>query len=316
MNPLAPIIMFVYNRPDMTQNTLNSLVQNKEAQESDIFIFADGPKVDMPAVKLENLKKVRALLAQQKGFKSITIRTSEVNRGLAYSVIAGVTEVVNQYGKAIIVEDDRTLSPYFLQFMNDALTVYEEDEKVSSIGSWNYFYLPPENAENFFLRHPDVGAWATFKRAWDLFNPDADYLIQEIKRKNMAKAFNMENSIDLMKMLYRQKNGQVDSWAVRWTASVMLQDKLTFYPQRSLSSDDGQTEGTHFKGDELFYGKNLELSQTPIIVRKKTPVETPEAVKAYVRYHKKHHSLLNKIVVRSKKILKNVLTTLQSKSSS
>ncbi len=300
MTQLAPIIMFVYSRPDLTQNTLNSLAQNKEAQNSDLFIFADGPKSTASDSQKDNINKVRMLIAQQTGFKSVTIKAAEKNMGLANSVIAGVTEVVNQFGKAIIVEDDVSLSPYFLKFMNEALQIYEHDEKVSGIGSWNYFFLPPDNSDNFFLRHPDTIAWATFKRVWNKFNPDADFLINEIKKKGLTKAFNMENSIDLMKMLHRQKEGKVDSWAVRWTASVFLQNMLTLYPQRSLSRHEGHTEGTHFSSDEMSYDKSLELTQEPLMIKKNPAIETPEAVNAYICFHKKHHSLLNKVMAKLK----------------
>lgn len=300
MTQLAPIIMFVYSRPDLTQNTLNSLAQNKEAQNSDLFIFADGPKLTASDTQKDNINKVRTLIAQQTGFKSVTIKAAEKNMGLANSVIAGVTEIVNQYGKVIIVEDDVSLSPYFLKFMNDALNLYEFDGKVSGIGSWNYFFLPPENSNNFFLRHPDTIAWATFKRAWDLFNPDADFLINEIKKRGLTKAFNMENSIDLMKMLHRQKEGKVDSWAVRWTASVFLQNMLTLYPQRSLTRHEGNNEGTHFSSGTLTYDQGLELCSLPLNINKNPAIETQVALKAYVRFHKKHHSFFNKVITKLK----------------
>ncbi len=303
MTRLAPIIMFVYSRPDLTENTLNSLAQNKEAQNSDLFIFADGAKPTASDTQKDNINRVRTLIAQRTGFKSVTIKAAEKNMGLANSVIAGVTEIVNKYGKVIVVEDDVSLSPYFLKFMNEALSLYEQDEKVSGIGSWNYFFLPPENADNFFLRHPDTIAWATFKRAWEKFNPDADFLINEIKKKGLTKAFNMENSIDLMKMLRRQKEGKVDSWAVRWTASVFLQNMLTLYPQRSLSRHEGHTEGTHFSNDEMSYDKSLELTQEPLIIKKNPAIETPEAVNAYIRFHKKHHSFLNKVITKLKSFI-------------
>ena len=126
--------------------------------------------------------------------------------------------------------------------------------------------------------------------------------MNEIKKKGLTKTFNMENSIDLMKMLQRQKQGKVDSWAVRWTASVFLQNMLTLYPQRSLSRHEGHTEGTHFSSDEMSYDKSLELTQEPLTIKKNTAIETPEAVKAYIRFHKKHHGLLNKVMAKLKSL--------------
>lgn len=304
MSQYAPIVMFVYSRPDLTADTLRSLAQNKEALLSDLFIFADGPKVGASEQQLEKIQAVRAIINQQTGFKSVTVRASETNKGLANSVIAGVTEVVNRFGKVIVVEDDVSLSPYFLKFMNEALDLYENDEQVSGIGSWNYYHLIGYNQSPFFLRHPDTISWATYKRAWAFFNPDTDYLIREISQKGLTKYLNMENSIDLMKMLHRQKEGKVDSWAVRWTASMVLKNMLTLYPQVSLSRHEGYIEGTHFS--EATDEPLLPLARQPLPMPRIPIKENTEAVKDFVRWHNNQFSLRRKIVVKLKNVFKNI----------
>jgi glycosyltransferase involved in cell wall biosynthesis len=303
MHSFAPIIVFAYNRPDLLKQTLESIAQNAEAMESDLHVFADGPKASATPEVIERIKQVRAIVQSRKWCKSVTLYASEKNKGLANSVIGGVTQIVNAYGKVIVIEDDVTVSPYFLSFMNDALALYEHDEQVSSIGSWNFFCPPSVSGDNFFLRHPDSIAWATFKRAWAKFNPDSVYLQKEIATRGLNKHLNMENTINLVKMLRKQEQGLVDSWAVRWTASVVLEGMLTFYPQYSLARHEGYIEGTHYSGVESNYDTDVQLASKPIEVKRIPIVENKGAVNEFVTFYKKKHSLFIKISTYLKGLL-------------
>ena len=145
----APIALFTYNRADHTRQAVESLLRNSEAKDTDLFIFSDGPKNEKAA---EGVKANREFIRTITGFKSITIIEREKNWGLANSLIAGITDVINKYGRVIVVEDDLTLSPFFLRFMNEALEKYKDDDRVSSISAYVY---PSENEYpiNFFLHY-------------------------------------------------------------------------------------------------------------------------------------------------------------------
>jgi GR25 family glycosyltransferase involved in LPS biosynthesis len=305
MRQYAPIIVFAYNRPDLLEQTLASIAQNAEAVESDLYVFADGPKASASAEVIERIKQVSEVVQSKKWCKTVTLYASEKNKGLANSVIGGVTQIVNAHGKVIIIEDDVTVSPYFLTFMNDALTLYENDEKVSSIGSWNYFCPPSVSGDNFFLRHPDSIAWATFKRAWAKFNPNTPYLQKEIAERGLGKYLNMENTVNLVKMLQKQEQGLVDSWAVRWTASVVLEDMLTFYPQYSIARHEGYAEGTHFSGVESNYDTDVQLAQKPIAVNRIPIIENKNAVNEYVKFYKKKHGNMTRLWTAFKRLISN-----------
>ena len=115
MQTYAPIALFTYNRADKTKRAVESLLQNIEAKYSDLFVFSDGPKTPEKKAGVEDNRKYIHSIS---GFNSVHIIEREKNWGLANSLIAGITEVINKYGKVIVVEDDLILSPYFLQFMN------------------------------------------------------------------------------------------------------------------------------------------------------------------------------------------------------
>lgn len=300
----APIILFVYNRPDLTRQTLESLSRNAEAAQSRLFVFSDGAKVNATSAQKEKIQAVRAVISSRNWCAETTLIAAESNKGLANSVIGGVSQVIKEFGKAIIVEDDVLLSPYFLKFMNEALTYYENDDKVASIGGWNYYCPPDKIGNNFFLRHPDTIAWATWGRAWQLFNPDTDYLINAIEQRKLGKYLNMNNSLNLVKMLHKQKAGKVDSWAVRWTASLVLLGKLSLYPQFPLTRHEGFAAGTHFSAHQQSEEKPLELAQHPLSIKPILVEENPLAVRFFIEHHQKSHSIWQRGLATLRRIFK------------
>lgn len=278
MSEPAAIALFVYNRPWHTKQAIEALQKNKLAKESDLIIFSDGPKGEGRESVVANqisavggqktdhrqpitdyrIQEVREYIRTITGFKSLRIVERERNLGLANSIISGVTEVVNKYGKIIVLEDDLVTSPYFLQYMNDALNLYENEEKVISIHGYVY---PIEGLpETFFLKGADCWGWATWKRGWDLFEADGKKLLTQLKEKKLLKRFDFDEAYPYTKMLKDQIEGKNDSWAIRWYASALIHDKLTLYPGKSLVKNIGtDSSGTH--GDNL---KNF----TPLMTNK------------------------------------------------
>ena len=127
INKLAPIALFVYNRPDHARRTIEALRANILANESDLIVFSDAPK---PETQVEKVVEVRQYIRQIVGFRSVTIVERESNFGLARSIVDGVTTTLKKYGRIIVLEDDMVTSPYFLTYMNEALEKYAEDDRV------------------------------------------------------------------------------------------------------------------------------------------------------------------------------------------
>ena len=271
MDNLAPIALFVYNRPGHTRWTIEALQKNILASDSDLIIFSDGPK-DAAGSK-QSVLAVRAYLKTIQGFKSVKIMEREKNQGLAKSIIAGVTSVVGEFGKVIILEDDMVSSQYFLQYMNEALGLYEKEDDVISIHGYIYpvkGILP----ETFFLKGADCWGWATWKRGWDLFEPDGKKLLRELKETNLTKEFDFSGSYPYTKMLKDQIAGRNNSWAIRWYASAFLKNKLTLYPGKSLIYNTGfDGSGTHC-GSDNGLSWNSEVGDAKIEVKKIDAIES------------------------------------------
>jgi hypothetical protein len=259
VNP-APIVLFVYNRPDHTKRTIEALRSNELAAESDLIVFSDGPKRDEDAAQVT---EVRELVASVTGFRSVNMVVRERNYGLAQSIVSGVTETFFTRKRLIVLEDDIVTSPYFLRYMNDSLDLYEHDEDVISIHG--YVYPVRERLpETFFLRGADCQGWATWKRGWDLFEPDGRKLLSELERE-----FDFGGAYGYTRMLRGQIAGRNDSWAVRWYASAFLLGKLTLYPGVSLLRNIGfDSSGVHCRSTTAFdvepTKRPLQLERIPI----------------------------------------------------
>jgi glycosyltransferase involved in cell wall biosynthesis len=283
----APVIIFAYNRPEFLKKTLESLHANDLSSESELFIFCDGPKAAAQQPELQKIDDVRKIAREKKWCKSVSIIEAEKNKGLANSVIDGVSQIIKKYGKVIVVEDDVLLSPYFLQFMNEALETYKNEEQVLSIGSWSYFAVPDKiKDETYFFRFPDSIAWATYERSWKLFELNANKLFKKLKEDGRIKNFNGGLKFPYFtNMLEAQINGKVNSWAIRWTALAVLLNKLTVFPAISLSKHIGfDADATHEK-NSIDYNADLVLSNRKIKVERLKVEENPVAIEEWRKFY-------------------------------
>lgn len=279
----APIALFTYCRAEHTRMAVESLLRNKEAAESDLYVFSDGPKTEE---KRKGVEETRAYIHTINGFKSIHIVEHEKNQGLANSLIAGITKVIDKYGRVIVVEDDLILSPFFLQFMNNALEKYKDDDRVGAISA----FVPPvkeELPESFFLLYFQCWGWATWKRAWDLLEINPKPLLRGLRFKKTK--FDVGGDCGNYGNLYCQKVGLVDSWYVRFYASLFLKGKLSLYPGHSLATNNGfDGSGTHCGNDMQGIYKAI-LYQQPIVLDEIVIEENAKAYSAFCRYFSDHN---------------------------
>jgi hypothetical protein len=240
---LAPIAFFVYNRPEHTKRTLEALAANRLAPTSSLIIFSDGAKNEK-AIPL--VEQVRQYMEQIDGFASVTVVKRDKNWGLANSIIDGVTQVIEQYGKIIVLEDDLVTSKFFLEFMNDGLCLYEDNKEVCSINGVMYPLNVSSMPSSCFLPFSDSWGWGTWKRAWDNFNGDALFLLKEIKKRKLCEKFDLDSSVPHLRLLKKQIKGEIDSWWIRWQATNFLLDlKGLFSGQNFVQNIGYDGSGRH-----------------------------------------------------------------------
>lgn len=246
---LAPIVIFTYKRAEHTRRLLDSLAKCELAKESDIYIFSDGPKGLNDSSEVEEVRTVIHELKWKEAFKTITYSEAAVNQGLAKSIISGVTNVINEHGRVLVLEDDLVVAPSYIKYMNSALEAFEKDERVFSVTGWTY---PISGLKHYkkdawgYYRACSWG-WGTWKDRWDKveFDPKKAGFAKKIEDEAWCAKFT-RGGLDLPGMLKLQLDGKIDSWAIRWNAISTDLDMITMYPKEPVISNRGlDGSGTH-----------------------------------------------------------------------
>jgi GT2 family glycosyltransferase len=297
INNLAPIVLFVYNRPWHTKQTIEALQKNELANESELFIYSDEAKNENARTSVD---KVRKFINSIDRFKKVTIIKREKNWGLANSVIDGVTKIVNEYGKIIVLEDDLVTSPYFLKFMNDALEFYKNEKNIMSISGYTYpFDMPREyNKDVFLFYRSSSWGWAIWQDKWNKINFDLKKEDEIFKNISLQKRLNLGGD-DLYEMLKNQLEGKINSWAIRFALYHSLFNSMTVYSVQSLVQNIGHdNSGTHC-GISNMWDVSIDNNYLPILSN--IDIDNKIAGRLLKKLNK---TLLQKIKSKMRKIFK------------
>ena len=241
MRDLSPIVVFAFNRKDALENTINALRQNKEAEESELYVFVDGarPNKEGESGKVE---AVREYVKTITGFKKVIYTFSDKNKGLAPSIIGGVSNVIDKYGKVIVVEDDLVVSRSFIRFMNEMLERYENDSRVMQVSGFGCKLTKPSDYkwDVYLNERGHSWTWGTWKDRWKTVDWEVKDFEQLKASKKLQRAFCKRGS-DLYKMLKGYMEGKNKSWYIRFNYSMYKQHRYAVCPIRSLVRNDGFT---------------------------------------------------------------------------
>ncbi len=283
MQMAAPIVMFTYNRPLHTKRTIESLQKAELANQSDLIVFSDGPGSDKD---IEKVARVRDYLGSIGGFRSIQINERKENYGLKRSIIGGITDVLKQYGKTIIVEDDLLFSRGYLRYMNRALDFYEGSADVFSVTGYCFPVEIPSGYEfdTYFFYRANSWGWGTWKDRWE----KADWEIQDFEEFarsiRQVMLFNRGGD-DLFEMLKLQMDGIIDTWDVQWCYAHYKNSGFCVFPVESLVHNIGfDASGVHrVKTD--FYDVELSDIDSNDIHFCTSSLASPEIINRIQKYH-------------------------------
>ena len=257
---LAPVVLFTYNRLEHTKKTVEALQQNVLAADTKLFIYSDAPKNEGAK---DSVAAVREYLRSVTGFKKIEIIEREENWGLARNIIDGVTKIVNEYGRIIVLEDDIVTSRYFLQYMNDALRIYESEPQVMAVSSYCWAKEKTNLPETFFLDWFNCWGWATWKDAWSKFERNPKNLIKYHNMKK-DKHFNMNGTENMWAQVEQNVSGKIYTWAIFFYSSIYINKGLVLFSNEDLSLNIGMDDsGEHCGNDELGIYKTV-LKSVPV----------------------------------------------------
>lgn len=236
----APVALFVYNRPEHTKKTLDALRDNRGVENTELFIFSDGVKDETEIENVNSVREYILTLEKESPFKKVHISLSKENQGLEKSIIRGVTELINQYGRIIVLEDDIITSPDFLLFMNKALDAYKEDPRVWSISSYTLESkrIKKCSEDVLWTYRGECWGWASWSDRWNKVDWEVeDYSFFKHNHK-LQKQFNRAGR-DMTSLLNKQQMGEINSWAIRWCYQQFKEDMITIFPKYPKSYNNG-----------------------------------------------------------------------------
>lgn len=240
----APVVLFAFNRLEPLQRCIASLLLNTEACDTDLIVYVDGPRMEIDGDNLK-VEAVRKYVSSITGFKSLSYRFSDENKKLGPSIIAGVSEVISKYRKAIVIEDDLVLGKNYLSFMNQCLDLYENNKEVFSVCGYSIKLNIPRDYKYdvYFAPRSNSWGWATWQDRWE----QCDWVLDnwdDVKRN--SRAFNRWGGSNCFSMLKAWKQGKNQSWAIRFCYNQFEKNGLTVFPVISHVDNEGfDGEGTN-----------------------------------------------------------------------
>ncbi len=303
MISLAPILLFVYNRPDHTSKVLDALARNKEAKTSDLIIFSDGLKNDASESEKKNKARLTEIIEKENRFSSVIINQSIKNKGLATSIIEGVTDTLKNYESVIILEDDIVVSEYFLKYMNDSLRIYKKSHKVMHISGYSLPFYTGLKQDTYFFKPCSCWGWATWRDSWASFEKNVEKQIQEIEDRNAWDEFTIENSLPTYKIqLYQNLSGEINTWAIFWYASVFLKGGTSLHPLISMTSNIGFDGSGEHCGEWQNNPYGSLVYQNQVKIKRKYFYQSKKIIKQLIFYVEKtmNNKLISELTFRDK----------------
>lgn len=239
---LAPVAIFAYNRPDKIAALFDSLRRCENFNESCIHVFVDGAKGDHDAPAVAEVQAfVRAL-----DLPNVTWTFSNYNLGLRKSIYAGVTKLIRTHDQVIVLEDDLTLSPIALNYFNSALSRYAAAPRVWSIAGYIYDAAALRGSPQTIampFAHP--WGWATWGRAWNKFQLDAQPPIDQLRAASFRSAFDMNGLYPFTLQLENSIRGRVNSWYIHWYYTIFSNGGVSVFPPQRVCDNHGLSDGSH-----------------------------------------------------------------------
>lgn len=265
----APVAVFVYNRLDNTRATLTHLCMNRLAEETDVYVFSDGGKDE------SSWRQVNAVRSYLHGFqedvkksgalKSLTLVERPENIYLERNIMEGIAAVFENHDRIIVLEDDICTSPYFLEYMNEALDTYEEQPKVMHISGFTNLDLTSNDPvmtgrDIYFTPHMSGWGWSTWRDRWNGHFRHYD------SRKEALKGMTVE---DQVRMQYggvfpclKSLDKTPIPWDICWEIAIYKAGGLCLTPVHTMVRNIGLWNGTHFNSLRIF--QRFEFDREPL----------------------------------------------------
>lgn len=227
------VIFFIYNRPEHTAKVLEGLKRNRISK---LYVFSDGPREAQAAPTVEATRQ----LIRDIDWCEVEAEYSPINKGLANSVIYGVTKVFSMgYESVIVLEDDCVPSDNYIKYMRDTLMHYRDVPEVMHVSGFGLPIKKHTQADVYLTPFPCSWGWGTWAKDWCScdFEDIAGYQ-NLLKTKDELYDFNYCGE-GMSSMLQMQLDKRVNSWLIRWYYHIYHRDGRCVWSYESLIDNRG-----------------------------------------------------------------------------
>jgi hypothetical protein len=300
----VPILFLIFNRQENTRKVFEAIRIQKPKY---LFIAADGPRLDKLG-EIEICEKTREIVANIDWDCEVKKLFREHNLGCKLAVSSAISWFFDQVEEGIILEDDCLPDPTFFQFCKELLEKYRLDRQVMSISGSNLLEKPwKSNEQSYFWGHGGIWGWATWKRAWDLYDIDMKgWQKDEIKKVIRGAIGTDEWFYSYYSMFQSSYMRSLDTWDIQWFYSILINNGLAINPCMNLVKNIGYGKGTHTNFEDLYMAK-IPLSSISF------PLKHPKNKQLDINYLKKVYDEINPQPRINISFLKKILKSLKRK---
>jgi lipopolysaccharide cholinephosphotransferase len=241
--PLAPVVVFTYDRLDMLRRCLEALFRCEHIDETQVYVHSDGGR---DAASWERVVRVRAYLKGLRSIRNLSVIERPENFYIERSIVETVTELIRTHGRLIVVEDDVLVSRTFLTYMNNALEHYRDVPRVMHISGWNFADLGGLGDAVLWRYMECTGAWATWRDRWEMMR-----YLPSGKDATLSEAEKAYLELDGASPCVHAWSFDPVPWDICWYVSICRNHGLCLSPVLSQTENIGLAEGTHFRSDWL-----------------------------------------------------------------
>ncbi len=257
----TPILFMIFNRPEITQQVFREI---KKAKPKQLFIAADGPKTNQPK-EIKLCLETRKIKEEIDWSCEVKILFRDKNLGCKIAVSSAINWFFENVEQGIILEDDCLPSQSFFWFCEELLKKYKDNQKIMHIAGMTYVEKT-NNTKNYsyhFARIGGIWGWATWRRAWKLYEPEMESFPQVKKERIFDDLFIGENKLKKIYLSWFNKAYKnTHTWDYQWTYTKIINNSINIMPAKNLVRNIGLgvTGATHTIEQSKRYSQ-MELNE-------------------------------------------------------
>jgi hypothetical protein len=239
----VPVLFLIFNRPDSTRKVFEAISKHKPKY---LFIAADGARIDIPGE--EQLCIITRDIATRIDWDcevKTLFRTH--NLGCKIAVSSAISWFFEWVSEGIILEDDCLPDDSFFPFCAELLDKYRDEENVFSISGSNLLGKSNNTQmRSYFRGHGGIWGWATWKRAWNLYDIDMKGWPEELTKNKIRLALGTQEWYQTYYSMFESSHNQsLDTWDIQWFYSILVNNGIALNPSVNLVKNIGFDAGTH-----------------------------------------------------------------------